>query len=179
MKKTKILAIVLVLAMLFQIMPVMTLGVSAAGTDTIVLYPEFPEEIKRDNMYHVYISQGGEEYELPVYNSMTHSNYNVRDQYGTYSEADRRFCQFSATPSEDNPVTIKVVSNADFSKASVIPSINGNGFYSTRLQCYLPFDMASEEEAEWLRAYEILQYNNLFDRNNRSKALFASAEEKD
>ena len=125
MKKARLLAVILVLAMLVQIMPVMTLGVSAAANDTIVLYPEFPEEIKRDNMYHVYISQGGEEYELPVYNSMTHSNYNVRDQYGTYSEADRRFCQFSATPSEDNPVTIKVVSNADFSKVSVIPSIKG------------------------------------------------------
>lgn len=60
---------------------------------------------------------------------------------------------------------------------SVIPSINGNGFYSTRLQCYLPFDMASEEERKWLLAYEMLQYNNLFDGKNRSDALFLSAEQ--
>ena len=62
---------------------------------------------------------------------------------------------------------------------SAIPSINGNGFYSTRLQCYLPFDMASEEEREWLLAYEMLQYNNLFDGKNRSEALFGSTEEKE
>ena len=61
----------------------------------------------------------------------------------------------------------------------VIPSINGNGFYSTRLQCYLPFDMASEAEKEWLLAYEMLQYNNLFDRHDRSEVLFVAAEEKE
>ena len=122
MKKARFLAIVLVLAMLVQMMPIMTLGVSAATTDTIVLYPEYPEKIEKDYMYRVYVSQGGEKYEIPVYNSMRHANNFVGSSYGTDSENDRRFCQFSATPSASNPVTIEIVSNASFTKYSIIPS---------------------------------------------------------
>ena len=122
MKKAKFLAIILVLAMIFQIMPVMTLGVSAAANDTIVLYPEYPEKIEKDYMYRVYVSQGGERYEVPVYNSMRHLNNFVSQDAGTDSEKDRRFCQFSATPSENNPVTVEIVVNASFTKYSIIPS---------------------------------------------------------
>ena len=110
------------LAMLVQIMPT-TLGVSAAATDTIVLYPEYSEKINRDYMYRVYVSQGGERYEIPVYNDMRHANNFSRDVYGTDSEVDRRFCQFSATPSNANPVTVEIVSNISFTKYSIIPSI--------------------------------------------------------
>ncbi len=126
MKKTRILALILMFAMLIQIMPTTTLGVSAASdNDTIVLYPEYPEKIERDYMYRIYVKQGdGNFAEIPVYNSMKHPNYHVRDQYGTYSE-DRRFCQFSADPTKDNPVIIKVVANTNFSKVSIIPSAKG------------------------------------------------------
>ena len=123
MKKTRILAIILSLVIVLQGMP-LTMGY-ADQTDTIVLYPEYPEKIEQDYMYRVYISQGGNTYEIPVYNSMRHVNHYVREAYGTYSEADRRFCQFSATPSADNPVTVKVVANIDFTTCSVIPSVKG------------------------------------------------------
>lgn len=120
MKKIKLLALILTLVMLFQGMP-LTIGTAAdSQTDTIVLYPEYPEKIERDYMYRVYVSQGGEEYEIPVYNSMRHSNHYVRGELGTYSETDRRFCQFSATPSAANPVTVKVVVNTNFNKVSII-----------------------------------------------------------
>lgn len=123
MKKTRILALILMFAMLIQIMPTITLGVSAAsGNDTIVLYPEYPEKIERDYMYRIFVSQGGDEYEIPVYNSMRHTDYMSRGEVGAFSEKDRRFCQFSATPSEDNPVTVKVVVNTDMKSYSVIPS---------------------------------------------------------
>ena len=122
MKKIKLLAIILVLAMLVQVMPVMTLGVSAAANDTIVIYPEYPEKIERDYMYRVFVSQGGEKYEIPVYNSMRHANHYVGST-GTNAEMDRRFCQFSANPSETNPVTIEIVANTDFTKYTIIPSI--------------------------------------------------------
>ena len=122
MKKTRLLAVILVLAMLVQIMPVMTLGVSAAANDTIVLYPKYPEKIEQDYMYRVYVSQGGDKYEIPVYNSMRHSNNFVNESYGTDSENDRRFCQFSANPSVSNPVTVEVVVNTNFTKYSIIPS---------------------------------------------------------
>ncbi len=53
-----------------------------------------------------------------------------------------------------------------------IPSINANGFYSLEDKCYLPFDEANEEELSWLELYEALQYNNVFDKSHRNKALF-------
>ncbi len=120
MKKTRLLALILTLVMLFQGMP-FTMA-SAATNDTIVLYPEYPEKITRDYMYTVYVSQGGEKYEIPVYNSMRHANHYVGSS-GVNAEMDRRFCQFSATPSANNPVTIEIVAHTDFNKYTIIPSI--------------------------------------------------------
>lgn len=53
-----------------------------------------------------------------------------------------------------------------------IPSINANGYYSIENGCYLTFDQAGEEEAEWLKLYEMLQYNSTFDKANRNETLF-------
>lgn len=122
MKKIRLLTLILTLVMLFQGMP-LTMGY-AATNDTIVLYPEFPEKIERDYMYTVYVSQGGEKYEIPVYNSMRHSNHYV-GAAGVNGELDRRFCQFSATPSESNPVTVEIVAHTDFNKYTIIPSVKG------------------------------------------------------
>ena len=58
----------------------------------------------------------------------------------------------------------------------VIPSINANGFYSKVSGCYLPFEEANEEELQWLRSYESLQYNSLFDKKHRSEILFPTLE---
>lgn len=54
----------------------------------------------------------------------------------------------------------------------VVPAINANGYYSATQGGFLTFDQAEGEEAEWLCRYEILQYNSLFDRENRSDELF-------
>lgn len=53
-----------------------------------------------------------------------------------------------------------------------IPSINANGFYSLSAGGYLPFVEANEDERKWLELYEILQYNCIFDTQNRSNAFF-------
>ena len=164
MKKTRVLALILMLAMLVQIMPT-TLGVSAAANDTIVLYPEYPEKIERDYMYRVYVSQGGEEYEIPVYNSMRHSNHYVRGDQGTYSDVDRRFCQFSATPTTSNPVTIKVVANTDFTKYSIIPS--SKAISSTIVKNEITFDITESGQYVF----------RLNDNNLTNLAIFADAVE--
>ena len=54
----------------------------------------------------------------------------------------------------------------------IIPSINVNGFYSLDAGCYLPFDQANDEEQLWLKQYEALQYNSLFDKRHRNNMLF-------
>ena len=53
-----------------------------------------------------------------------------------------------------------------------IPAINANGFYSNKSQEFLTFEEASETEKLWLKLYEQLQYNNLFDLKNRNNNLF-------
>lgn len=55
---------------------------------------------------------------------------------------------------------------------AAVPSINANGYYSVENGCFLPFAGASGEEKAWLNQYEMLQYNNLFDKKNLNSILF-------
>lgn len=53
-----------------------------------------------------------------------------------------------------------------------IPAVNGSAYYSLAKDTFLPLDEAEGEEAMWLNRYEILQYNHLFDKANRSEWFF-------
>ncbi len=55
---------------------------------------------------------------------------------------------------------------------NVVPAMNMLGYYSQTSGCFLPYSEARGEEARWLKWYEILQYNCLFDSNNRSAHFF-------
>ncbi len=59
---------------------------------------------------------------------------------------------------------------ADMEK--VIPNMNALGFYSVEREKYLPYNQATGTEKEWLRKYEDLQYNGVFDHKNRSNVFF-------
>jgi len=54
----------------------------------------------------------------------------------------------------------------------VIPAMNALGYYSKEKDDFIPYDKAEGEEAAWLNQYEALQYNNLFDEDNRDEDLF-------
>lgn len=54
----------------------------------------------------------------------------------------------------------------------VVPAINSRGYYSLQNGCFQHLEDATGEEAEWIRDYEILQYNNMFDRKGQSEVLF-------
>ena len=58
-----------------------------------------------------------------------------------------------------------------------IPAINARGYYSLNNETYLAVEDASGKEAEWLRRYEILQYNAMFDEKDRSNLFFPYIEE--
>lgn len=53
-----------------------------------------------------------------------------------------------------------------------IPAINAMGYYSKSEKCFLPISEAKGAEADTLNLYEQLQYNAMFDKNNRSESLF-------
>lgn len=54
----------------------------------------------------------------------------------------------------------------------VVPAINSRGYYSKSEGRFLHLDEATEEEAEWISDYKILQYNNMFDEKGKSEVFF-------
>ena len=57
----------------------------------------------------------------------------------------------------------------------VIPAMNAFGYYSKEKGAFIPYDEAEGKEAAMLNLYRILQYNCLFDENNRSQVFFPTA----
>ncbi len=58
----------------------------------------------------------------------------------------------------------------EFSEA--IPAINARGYYSLTDGKYKHVSDAAGEEAEWIKKYKILQYNNIFGGSERSEFFF-------
>ena len=62
----------------------------------------------------------------------------------------------------------------------IIPAVNAKGYYSISCGDFLSFEeiseKASDEEKQALSRYEILEYNSLFDLDNRSKVFFGTEE---
>ena len=58
----------------------------------------------------------------------------------------------------------------------VIPSINARGYYSETAGSYAHLEYAGGDEAQWLKDYSILQYNDMFDESGRSSLFFPHKE---
>ena len=58
---------------------------------------------------------------------------------------------------------------------AVIPAMNAFGYYSKEKGTFIPYDEAEGKEADMLNLYRILQYNCLFDKDNRSQVFFPTA----
>lgn len=54
----------------------------------------------------------------------------------------------------------------------VVPAINARAYYSKMQGRFIHIEDAVGEEAEWIRNYEILQYNNMFDKRGKSELFF-------
>ena len=54
----------------------------------------------------------------------------------------------------------------------VIPAMNSFGYYSKAQGKFVPYDKATGIEAEMLQQYQILQYNCIFDEENKSDVFF-------
>lgn len=59
----------------------------------------------------------------------------------------------------------------------IVPAINARGYYSLEAGRYLHVEDALGKELEWIKKYESLQYNGLFDLKNTSNIFFPVAEE--
>lgn len=54
----------------------------------------------------------------------------------------------------------------------VVPAINSRGYFSLEENDYKHVEDAEGIEADWIARYEILQYNSMFDKKNRSSLFF-------
>lgn len=54
----------------------------------------------------------------------------------------------------------------------VIPAINSRGYYSAADGKFYHVEDAAGEDAEWMKNYEILQYNSMFDSGGKSELFF-------
>ena len=89
----------------------------------LVVYPEYPEQINRDYLYDVSVSQGSKNQDLVVYNQTEAFFYQNRFDGG---DVNRRFCEFAF---DGAPVTVDIKVNADFDTYAVVPT--SKGFPST------------------------------------------------
>ena len=120
--KKKIAALCLALVMLFGILPLWTVTVTAASanTGTLYAYPEFDERIERDYLYSVSVTDKNGTTALPVYNHAEDSR-TTRNTVDVSADEYRRFSTFSF----DGTVTVNIKVNRDFTSYSVIPSAKG------------------------------------------------------
>lgn len=58
---------------------------------------------------------------------------------------------------------------------SCIPAMNALGYYSARQGTFLPYTSTEGDEAQQLAQYRALQYNAIFDAENRSSVFFPAA----
>jgi hypothetical protein len=58
-----------------------------------------------------------------------------------------------------------------------VPAINSRGYYSKSEGCYLHLEDAKGDEARWIADYDILQYNGMFDKKQKSKLFFPYLED--
>lgn len=56
----------------------------------------------------------------------------------------------------------------------VIPALNAKGYFSKQENCFVTFENAGGEEQVMLEALQNVQYNNLFDHENRNERFFQS-----
>ena len=59
----------------------------------------------------------------------------------------------------------------------VVPAINARGYYSLEKGGYLHVEDALGKELEWIKKYESLQYNGLFDLKHTSSKFFPAVED--
>lgn len=53
-----------------------------------------------------------------------------------------------------------------------IPAMNSRGYYSKEQGGFIHYNQATGKEKEFLNNYEVLQYNDMFDKNHKSKVFF-------
>ena len=90
------------------------------------------------------------------------ANYDIEEQRDVETSINYLSTYLLETCGLELPAYNKFLRDAEQS----IPIITGNGYYSLSNGRFIPISEASGEEEETLNQYQILQYNNLFDKKH-------------
>ena len=131
------------------------------ANNQLITYPEYPEQIARDYMYSVSVSQSGSSKDLVVYNQTEAFFYQDRFDGG---DVNRRFCEFAFSGA---PVTVHVKVNRDFDTYAVVPT--SKGFASSYADGVISVTMTKSEQLVII----------LDDDVNTALCVFADAPETD
>lgn len=134
------------------------------GDHQPILNGEFLEEITKSDSNSLEGQQ--DKYTVPFF---IWANYDIEEKY--IEQISLNF--LSSHVFETAGLSKPTYNNFLTEMQNTIPAINANGFYSSKRQCYVKFEDASKEEQKWLRLYEQLQYNNIFDNKNKVEKFFA------
>ena len=106
------------------------------ATAVLVQYPTYPDELQRDYDYEVYVSNGVETIQLPVYDASRHKNsfFAVQD-----TDSHRRFCEFGF----EGEVTISVKVNVQMENYVIMPT--SKGIKSTYKDGVITFKLSNPE----------------------------------
>ena len=106
------------------------------ATAVLVQYPTYPDELQRDYDYEVYVSNGVETIQLPVYDASRHKNsfFAVED-----TDSYRRFCEFGF----EGEVTISVKVNVKMDNYVIMPT--SKGIKSTYKDGVITFKLSNPE----------------------------------
>ena len=99
------------------------------------------------------------------------ANYDIEEQYIELTSLNYLSTYLLQAAHLELPAYNQFISEVE----KRIPAMNSFGFYSKAEGRFIEYDRALGEEAEILELYRILQYNCLFDDENRSKAFFPAA----
>ena len=96
------------------------------------------------------------------------ANYDIEEQ--TIPQTSLNFLSNYVYEAADIPLPAYNQFLADAN--AVIPAVNSLGYYSVDKGVFLPCSEAEGDEAKVLLEYQYLQYNSLFDKNNKSPLFF-------
>ena len=121
--------------------------------------PEFLEELNGGRFEN--INDEMEKYKIPFF---VWANYDIEEQTGVFTSIN----YLSNYVLEAAGIELPAYNCFLEDLSEKIPVITSNGYYSKENDEYLPINKSTGAEKELLNKYNILEYNNMFDKKNLS-----------
>lgn len=106
------------------------------------------------------------EYTIPFF---IWANYDIDEEYIECTSINYLSMHLLETAGFELPSYYNMLKDIE----AVIPAINSIGYYSLEKESFITLEEAEGTEAEMLNMYRTIQYNNIFDHENRNHEFFS------